>query len=290
MRTVLSRAAGVFLAGALASSVQAADVRPAAAPAGPEVHKMVILNGPTYTAHYFSVGLSTSDQASLRDLESAENNADYAEDLQALRRQYVAHELVLAPHRAAVQQALYGRSVTRSYENDIAFDYGYGLGDGYFPYHNTGYGNGFFGYGGYGGYGYGVGPGFANSSSTVSQSLAHGVGDEGALKTAMAPVIASQANSEFATAAGRTYTAALNRAGESDAVRTALGLNPRGVATAAAEQPRHVVLTLKPGAGDKVDGALVDEDADWITVGTAAGEVSVRKADVVRIEHPKPGK
>lgn len=288
MRTVLTRAAGILLAGALASSVRAADVRPAAAPAGPEVHKMVILNGPTYTTHYFSVGLSTSDQAALRDLESAENNADYAADLQALRRQYVAQELVLAPHRAAVQQALYGRSVTRSNQDEISFGYGLGDGLGSWPgYLNPYYGNGFFGYGGYG---YGLGSGFANSSSTVSQSLAHGVGDEGALKTAMAPVIAAQANSEFATSAGRAYTAALNRAGDSEAMRTALGMPKRGVVAAADAEPRHVLLTLKPGTGDKVEGNLVDEDADWITVATDTGDVSVRKADVVRIERRKAGK
>ena len=284
MRTVLTRAAGILLAGALASSVQAADVRPAVAPAGPEVHKMVIQNGPTFTTRYFAVGLSPSDQAALRDLESAENNADYAADLQTLRRQYVADELVLAPHRADVQQALYGRSITRSYNSEIGFGYDYGLGDGYFPYHN--YGSGFFGYGGYGygGYGYGLGSGFAGSSSTVSQSLAHGVGDEGALKTAMAPVIAGQANSEFAASAGRAYTAALNRAGDSDAMRTALGMPKRDL------EARRVVLTLKPGAGDKVEGNLVDEEADWITVATDTGDVSVRKADVVRIERRKPGK
>ena len=288
MRTVLTRAAGILLAGALASSVRAADVRPAAAPAGPEVHKMVILNGPTYTTHYFSVGLSTSDQAALRDLESAENNADYAADLQALRRQYVAQELVLSPHRAAVQQALYGRSVTRSNQDEISFGYGLGDGLGYWPgYLNPYYGNGFFGYGGYG---YGLGSGFANSSSTVSQSLAHGVGDEGALKTAMAPVIAAQANSEFATSAGRAYTAALYRAGDSEAMRTALGMPKRGVVTAGDVEPRHVLLTLKPGTGDKVEGNLVDEDADWITVATDTGDVSVRKADVVRIERRKSGK
>ena len=288
MRTVLSRAAGVLLAGALASSVQAADVRPAVAPAGPEVHKMVILNGPTYTAHYFSVGLSTSDQSALRDLESAENNAYYASDLRDLRRQYVADELALAPHRAAVQQALYGRSVTRSHENEVGYSYGPGFVDdlGYFPGY-LGYGSGFFGYGGYG---YGVGSGFANSASTVSQSLAHGVGNEGALKTAMAPVIAAQANSEFAASADRAYTAALYRAGETEAMRTALGMPQRGVVAAGAEAPRHVVLTLKPGAGDKVEGALVDEDADWITVATDSGDVSVRKADVVRIERRKSGK
>ena len=275
MRTVLTHAAGVLLAGLLASAAQAADVRPAVAPTGPEVHRMVILNGPTQTVHYFSVGLSTSDQAALRNLESAENNADYAEDLQSLRRQYVAEELVLAPHRAAVQLGLYGQSITRSYDYQAATSYGPGY------YGGAGY-PGYL-YGGYG-YGYGSSTAFANSASSVNQSLANGVGDEGALKTAMAPVIAGQANSEFSTSAAHAYTAAYNRAGESDAMRTALGIPKRGVATAAGEQPRHVTLTLKAGAGDKIDGVIVDEDADWITVETATDEVSVRRADVIRKE------
>src|SRR5438067_397022 len=103
MRTVLSLAAALVSAALLAAAATAADVKPAAAPAGPEVHRMVIVNGPTTTVHYFSVGLSTSDQAALRDLERAENDAAYADDLQALRRQYVADELQLEPHRRTVQ-------------------------------------------------------------------------------------------------------------------------------------------------------------------------------------------
>ena len=73
-------------------------------------------------------------------------------------------------------------------------------------------------------------------------------------------------------------------------MRTALGMPKRGVVTAGDVEPRHVLLTLKPGTGDKVEGNLVDEDADWITVATDTGDVSVRKADVVRIERRKSGK
>ena len=87
---------------------------PAAAPVGPEVHKMVILNGPTYTAHYFSAGLSDSDQAALRDLETRRKQRRLRPGPAILRRQYVAQELAQSANRAAVQQALYGRSVTRS--------------------------------------------------------------------------------------------------------------------------------------------------------------------------------
>ena len=273
MRIVLTQAAGVLLAGLLASSAPAADVRPAAAPAGPEVHRMIILNGPTQTVHYFSVGLSTGDQAALRDLESAENTADYAADLQSLRRQYVAQELALAPQRADVQRGLYGKSITRYYDYQGSVGYG----PGYPGYLYGGYGYGY-------GYRYGTGAAFAGSSSTVNQSLANGVGDEGALKTAMAQVIAGQAGGEFTTQSARAYTAAYNRAAESDAVRTALGVNKGGVATAANEKPVHVTLTLKAGAGNPVEGTILDEDAEWITVQTAADAVSVRRADVVRID------
>ena len=283
MRTVLTqaaRAAGILLAGVMASAVQAADVRPAVAPVGPEVHKMVILNGPTYTAHYFSSGLSDSDQATLRDLERAENDADYAQDLQSLRRQYVAEELVQSANRAVVQQGLYGRSVTRSY--DLQVGTGYGPGYGYNG--GLGFAPGYL-YGGYG-YGYG-GSAFASSSSTINQSLANGVGDEGTLKTAMARVIAAQANSEFAASAGHAYTTALNRAASSDALRTALGMGRPGVGTPVVG-PEHVTLTLK--SGEKIDGDLIDEDNDWMTVHTLNDKVSVRKAEVTRIDRHPPGK
>jgi len=103
MRTARVLAAALASAALLAASGAAADVKPAAAPAGPEVHRMVIRNGPTTTVHYFSVGLSASDQAALRDLERAENDAAYADDLQALRRQYVTDELIVEPHRLGLQ-------------------------------------------------------------------------------------------------------------------------------------------------------------------------------------------
>jgi hypothetical protein len=282
MRTVLTHAAAaVLLAGLLAAPVRAADVRPAAAPAGPEVHQMVILNGPAHTVHYFSVGLSTYDQAALRDLERAENDASYAADLLALRRRYVADELYLEPRRAAIQAALYGQGITRTGSNFAATN-AFGLGG--------------YGYGGYPYYTYpgyyvsypGVASGYvAGPSSTISQSLAYGVGDEGAIKTAMAPVIAAEAGPEYATTATRAYTNAVNRAAESEALRTALNYNPKGPAPAA-NATQRVTLTLKDGG--KVEGTVSDEDADWITVDNGTDQVSVRKADVTRMERHKAGK
>ena len=284
MRTIFTQAAGCLLAGVLASGVQAADVRPAVTGTGPEVHKMVILNGPTYTAHYFSAGLSDSDQATLRDLERAENDADYAQDLQTLRRQYVALELSQSANRAAVQQTLYGQNVTHSFDYQTTGGYGPGYYGGYNG--GLGFAPGYL----YGGYGYGGGWGgtaFAGYSSSVNQSLANGVGDEGALKTALAPVIAGQANSEFAASAAHAYTTALNRAAGSDGLRTAMGMGRPGVGTPVAA-PDHVTLMLK--GGEKVEGDLIDEDADWMTVHTLNDRVSVRRSEVTRIDHHLPGK
>ena len=286
MRTVLPQAicaAAVLAAGVLASAVHAADVRP-------EVHKMVILNGPTYTARYFSAGLSNSDQATLRDLERAENDSDYAQDLQTLRRQYVAEEMVQSAHRAAVQQTLYGQNVTLSFDSETVgyppgFGYYGGLGYGY--YGGLGFAPGYlYGANGYGGCGYG-GAAFAGSSLSINQSLANGVGNEGVLKTAMAPVIAGQANADFAASAAHAYTTALNRAASSDAMRTALGMSGPGVGTPPAA-PEHVTLTLK--GGEKIDGDLIDEDSDWMTIHTPNDKVSVRKAEVIRVDHHLPGK
>ena len=47
----------------------------------------------------------------------------------------------------------------------------------------------------------------------------------------------------------------------------------------------HIILTTK--GGEKIDGTLYGEDADWFRVDTPTGTVSVRKADVSRVETPK---
>jgi hypothetical protein len=269
MRTVLTSGAALLSAALLASAAAAADVKPAVAPAGPEVHRLVILNGPTATVHYFSAGVSPGDQAYLRELERAENDASYAEDLQALRRKYVADELALAPIRRAAQAGLYGRNITRTYE-DYVGSAGYWPGYAYpyaYPTYFTGYPGGY--------------SSFASSSSVINQSLANGVGDEGALKTAMAQVIAGQATPEYTASTARAYTTALNRAAESEALRTALNLKADG--TSVGGEP--VTLVLK--GGEKVQGTFRDEDADWITIQTGKSpknRTQIRKADVVRIE------
>jgi hypothetical protein len=276
MRTVLTKAAGslaVLLGAALASAVGAEPVKPPAPPPG--VHRMVIVIGGRQTVHYISEGLSPGEDAALRDLERAENEAQYAADLQDLRRQYVADELALEPHRRAVQQTLYGVSTSSPDFSLLGWGvpFGYGYGYGYsWPWYG-------------GGYGY---PGYAAfaAASNVSRSLAYGVGDEGALKNSMVAAIAQHSSPEYATAAARGYMAALARAGESDNLRTGLNLGKGPITAIGTEQQRHVKLTFKD---DKtLEGTLVSEDADWVTVDTGTDEVSVRKADVIRITRTRP--
>jgi hypothetical protein len=118
----------------------------------------------------------------------------------------------------------------------------------------------------------------------VSFSLANGMGDEGVMKTEMARQIARQAAPEYAVAAAHARDEALAAAAGSEKVRAALGLSDRGVVPVAAEQPRRAVVTLK--GGEKVEGTVTREDADWIHLATPTGEVSIRKANADRIDRP----
>ena len=93
---------------------------------------------------------------------------------------------------------------------------------------------------------------------------------------------------EKAAAATRAYTTALARAGESDTLRAGLNLGKGPIRAVGTEKQRHVKLTFKD---DKtLEGTLVDEDADWITVESGAETVGVRKADVTRISRTEAKK
>jgi hypothetical protein len=241
-----------------------------------EVGQIEIYNGPRRTVQYVAPSLSAGEQASLRDLARAENEAAYANEALALKRSYVDSERLLEPYRRSIQQRLYGFSSSSSFSG----------------YASGGYG----GYGAYGGYGYapyaysnpysrGWGGSFYGGETTdVSHSLANGMGDEGVMKQAMASQIASQATPDYAQGAGRAVDLAYARVASSDRLAKGFGLTRSNVVPAAAETTR-MVLTLK--GGEKLDGTLQGEDADWFRLETATGTVSVRKADVSRIEVPK---
>lgn len=241
-------------------------------PAG--VGQIEIYDGPRRTVQFVAPTLSPGEQAALRDLARAENEASYASDVLALKRRYVDDELLLAPYRRSVQQVLYG------YNKDATFGdvggFGWGGYGGYYPY---AFANPYAG-----GWGGGFGSYFAGGTTSVSHTLATGMGYEGPLKDAMARQIAAEATPDFGAGAARGVDAAWGRVGASDRLARDFGITRGGVAPAAAGANR-IVLTLKNG--DKVDGTLYGEDAEWFKVETATGTVSVRKADVSRVEVPK---
>jgi hypothetical protein len=163
---------------------------------------MEIIEGPNRTVHYFG-GATAADRRALVDLEVAENDLDYALNLHALKRQYVNSERILEPQRRYVQEQLYGVQISYGTYNSLA-GYGYGYGSGsYYPYAWP-YNWGGYGYGGFSGY-------LGGSTTNVVRSLAYGMGDEGVLKSAIAPVIAKDATTEYLTQALRNYAAALER-------------------------------------------------------------------------------
>lgn len=233
-----------------------------------------IYNGPVRTVRYVAPSLSPGERAALHDLERAENEAAYADELLALKRQYVADEQILEPQRRIVQQQLYGLSVESTGVSSYSGGFGGGF-PGYYPYaYANPYGGGFGG--NFGSY-------LSANTTTVVRSLANGVGDEGAIKTAMARQLATQAAPEYAAAAARGIDAALVRVGESDRLAKAFGIAKSDVRPAAGGG--RILLTLK--SGEKLEGTLYSEDADWFKVETATATVSVRKSDVTRVEQPK---
>jgi hypothetical protein len=251
-------------------------------------HKMEIYNGPYRTVSYLSG--SPREQATLNDLGRAENEMSYLDNLDALRRQYVADERTLEPRRSYVQGELYSGLLSLYNGYDALAGYGYGPGDAYGPfyaYYNYPYG---YGYGypyGYGAYGWTPALGGAPSGS-VTPNLGYGMGDEGRLKDAFAPVIAQQAASpEYRQSVARAYAAALNQV--DDSIRKPLKIPPKSetrppVPDEAARAKGTTMLTLKNG--EKIEGKMT-EDGDWYVVDTGKMKTRIRKSEVVRMDEMK---
>lgn len=264
--------------------------KPAAGETAPSgVYRMTIRNGATQTVHYVAGrGVSPGDAAALRDLEGAENDAMYARDLQRLKMQYVASERLLEPERRFIQMALYGQSINVSASGGYAGSLG---GNGFryaggYPFY------GYSPYGGYGAYG-GGGMAFGSSSASVNRSLANGMGDEGVLKNMLSQVIAADATPNAMATAMRNYNAAVARAGQSNALRVALGLpeakagGPNPYRYAAAESNAPVVLTLKNG--QTIEGSKMTTEGDFYVIETPTRRVRVLKSEVAGIDEAKSG-
>jgi len=293
---------GVLVATAVVHAQADRGDRPAAPPpANSDVHQLTILNGTNRTVHYFANNsVSPGDSMTLKDLERAENELSYAQNLDALKREYVHSERILEKERRYVQQMLYGRSVSSAAMGPFAFSTSSGgrfglVGNGYpfgSPYN-------------YGGYGYGgLGAMIGGGSVSETDNLAFGTGYEGPIKEAVAQMIGRQATPEYTAGVYRNYGAALARAANTPVLRDSLALGrpskgtpgrPETVSEAAFGQttsdgPRFrsgspVTLSLK--GGGTVDGTVVGEDPEWITVETANSIVNVRKSEVVKGEQKK---
>ena len=211
LRTWL-QGAGLLMLGACLSwsPAQAQEVRPAA-DTDSGVHRMELYNGPLRTVHYFSLGMSPGEQSSLHALERAENEVAAADQVLALRRQYVMNERRLESRRAEVQRLLYGYNSVQP--NNVLPFLGYSS--------NASTALGPFGPGGealpvgfgYPGYPY---PATGGGLGSSSQTLAFGMGDEGRIKTDVARTLSTLATPEHAAQASRNLDTALARVNESE--------------------------------------------------------------------------
>jgi hypothetical protein len=224
-----------------APTLQAQEAKPPAQSNESRTHLLEIYNGPFRTVHYYGTGDSTGELASLRSNAHAEKQAELADLLLDLRKQYVHDERALQSRRKTVQQQWYGQA------NEYSF--------GYDPYWSYPVGYAGYGYSGFTAGGY---------SGTTYNNLAFGVGDEGAIKSAIARTLANQATPKTA---GYGPTAA-----------EGFSVAPPGA---------HVIVSCKIGdTTEKIDGTLLDENADWIVVKTQAGNRTIPKRQVLEILEP----
>jgi hypothetical protein len=291
-RRILTGTVGVIVAGLFVSAASGQTIRPAQ----PGVYRMEIFSGPNRTVRYFGTGVSPGEDTSLRELERTENELTYARELLAVKKAYAESERLLEPHRREVQQQLYGISTTQTsfggfgfpgglYGGLGAFGRNYGFANAGYPYLAAAPG---YAYAGYGSYLYPAAGGLFGTlggTSTVTRSLANGVGSEGAVKDAMAITMARQATPEFAASIEAGHERALVRLSDDKAMRTVLGLPkpPRGGDIRAVNFERGpVIVTLK--TGEKVVGNKMEEKGEWIIVTGNGQTTRLRAGEVVRID------
>jgi hypothetical protein len=179
------------------------------------VRQVQLFEGARRTVRYFGENLSPSEMTMLRDMERLENEMAYTRDLGVLKRQYVYSERLVEPYRRLVQQYLYGLNTTQTTFSGVGAGGGLVFG---VPARTGVLGRGPFGVAGP------VGALFGGQNLTVNRSLAYGVGDEGVLKNAMAPVITSQSSPEYAASVGRAYDQVVLRASATPRLAKAMRL------------------------------------------------------------------
>jgi hypothetical protein len=321
----LSRALGILL-GVIAATMahgQQITVAKYALPKGPPprrtaedikangaIHRIEMFSGPNRSVQYlFSGEVPAQEREATVQLQRAENELMYVQDLERLKQQYVNSERYMEPIRRGVQRDLYGRSITTGQDlsnygagrYNSGFGFGFtgapvgflggpfglrsGLGTG-LPFFNGGLTAGSpFGFGGYSNRA-GFSNGYAGDAyQTVTRSLQNGVGDEGRMKDAMAQAIAKQTDPEYANDTLRHYERAVSRAVSMPMLAKTLSV-PR-TATASAEyepsfkKDSHMVLWI---GDDKYTGTVKSDQAGWVVLDTEEGEVSVRKSQIMRAQ------
>jgi hypothetical protein len=285
MRTVLTGIAvvvGLFLA-----APAWAQVKKSALGDGPAVHRIEIWNGPVRSVRYVYQDLSPSEEAVLKELERAENEASLADQMAQVRQAYVTTELVMEPRRRQVQYLLYGYNSDTTaglltgggiggYGFGAAPAIGYAAPYGVYPYAFNA---------GYGGFGYGSGAGFAGGNST--NTLAYGIGDEGAVKTEVARMLAGQMSPEKVAEAHRNLDSAMAQASTVGPIRVALGLkeDKGGVSRVSFYKAGgNVTLTrMLEGKADKIDGKVLGDDDQWVLLDTKEGRRRILKNTIVDV-------
>lgn len=287
-----TRKAWIGSAGCFALAfVATANAQEKPAVQGPQAdfHRMEIYNGPFRMVQFFAAGASAAEQANLREIERSENDAALADQLLALRRQYVANERILENQRRQFQQLLYAYPTQISAglltgTLPAAYPFGYGYSS---PYD-------------YGSFLYGGSPYLAGFAGIASVNGAWGIGEGSPIKVELARTLASQATPEYATQAYRQYYNALAHAGEPNSrIATVAGVPSKGGIRPLEYQPApgelrltrpgaHVVLTRKLGdSAEKVEGTVVSETGDWVVLDTKAGKRSLAKSTIVDVLESK---
>lgn len=271
------------------------------------IHRIEMFSGPNRSVQYmFSGEVPAQEREATVELQRAENELMYVQDLERLKQQYVNGERYMEPVRRGVQQNLYGRSITTGQDmsnySGGRFNNGYGFGrtgaplglfgspfglnGGLFtglPFFNRGFfpgsSLGFAGYGnrtGFNGYA-------GDAYQTENRSLQNGVGDEGKMKEAIAQAIAKQTEPEYANDTLRHYERAVSRAVSMPMLARTLSV-PRTATASADYEPSfkrdsHVILWI---GEDKYTGTVKEDRSGWVVLDTEDGEVSVRKAQIMR--------
>jgi hypothetical protein len=249
---------------------------------------MVVLNGDKRTVHYFAQGGSPSEQATLDSLARAENKLAMEDELQALKRQYIINEQFMEARRHQQQMALYGVSfeTNTSRKHEVSGNWlgqtspigtpintPWFVGSGFFGFANAVGLNGSAGSGVYGNDIYTI-----KTDAKYTQSLANGMGDEGAFKRDMVAAITKGGPSE-SDAPEQLKQARANFRFNAEGVPIGyVGPQPERKEPKKEEmkEPRRAKITLRNGKVES--GDVVYQDDRW---------VKLRRPDRSEIELPR---